>query len=84
MKPPIDSVAFGLLCALALLCAEAASATPMRCSGEEKTCIAACKKSPNQSSITICITNCGVRQSVCMKTGCWDTGFQKYCSLLRQ
>jgi hypothetical protein len=56
----------------------------MRCSGEQKTCITACNKSPDRSSISTCVTNCGARQSICMKTGCWDTGFQKYCGLLKQ
>jgi len=56
----------------------------MRCSGEQTTCIANCKKNPDRSYLSICITNCGARQSICMKTGCWDSGAQKYCSLLRQ
>jgi len=56
----------------------------MRCSGEQNTCIASCKKNPAIASIPTCITNCGSRQAYCMKTGCWDTGFQKYCGLLKQ
>jgi hypothetical protein len=59
-------------------------AAPMRCSGEQKICITNCNKSTDRSSISICVTNCGARQSVCMKTGCWDSGFQKYCGLLKQ
>lgn len=84
MKPLIDSLIVAVLLGLSLLRFEAASAAPMRCSGEQKSCIVACNKNPDRSSITTCVTNCGARQSLCMKTGCWDTGFQKYCGLLKQ
>ncbi len=84
MKPLIDSVLIAFLFGLGLLFIEPAVAAPMRCSGEQKICIAACNKSPDRSSISTCITNCGVRQSLCMKIGCWDTGFQRYCGLLKQ
>ena len=67
----------------AFLAAPAMSA-PMRCSGEEKVCIANCKKSLDRASISVCLTNCGVRQSACLKTGCWDSGPQRYCGLLKQ
>ena len=69
---------------LALLSAAPAVSAPMRCSGEEKVCIAACKKSVDRSSISTCLTNCGLRQSACMKSGCWDSGPQRYCGLLKQ
>jgi hypothetical protein len=84
MKPHIDSLFAAVLLGLGLLCADAVLAAPMRCSGEQKICIAACNKSPDRGSISTCITNCGLRQSLCMKIGCWDTGFQKYCGLLKQ
>jgi hypothetical protein len=32
----------------------------------------------------VCFTNCGQRQAMCVKTGCWDNGSQKYCGLLRE
>ena len=63
---------------------EAAFAAPMRCSGEQKICVASCNKSTDRSLIPTCVTNCGLRQSLCMKTGCWDSGLQKYCGLLKQ
>ena len=72
------SVAFAFLAALPAMSA------PMRCSGEEKICIANCKKSLDRSSISTCLTNCGLRQSACMKSGCWDSGPQRYCGLLKQ
>ena len=94
MTPWIDSLAGWFLrnfaalvtisVAIALLSAAPAFSAPMRCSGEEKTCIAACKKSLDRSSISACVTNCGVRQSACMKSGCWDSGPQRYCGLLKQ
>ena len=70
--------------ACALLSTAPAFSAPMRCSGEEKVCIAACKKSIDRSSLSTCLTNCGLRQSVCMKSGCWDSGPQRYCGLLKQ
>lgn len=83
-SPPARLLAvLGIFVAFALLVSPASSA-PMRCSGEETTCIAGCKKSLNRSSITMCLTNCGLRRSACMKSGCWDSGPQKYCGLLKQ
>jgi hypothetical protein len=61
-----------------------AQAVPMRCSGEQTQCIARCKKNPDRAALSICLTNCGARQSLCKKTGCWDSGTQKYCGLLKQ
>jgi hypothetical protein len=34
--------------------------------------------------VSVCFTNCGQRQAMCVKTGCWDNGNQKYCGLLRE
>jgi hypothetical protein len=94
MTQRVDSLDARLLrgvAALALISAASAPlstapafSAPMRCSGEEKICIAACKKSLNRSSISTCLTNCGLRQSACMKSGCWNSGPQKYCGLLKQ
>jgi len=76
--------AVATLAAVTLLCLQPAFAAPMRCSGEENICITGCKKSTDRASIPTCITNCGLRQSLCKKTGCWDSGVQKYCGLLKQ
>ena len=94
MTPRVDStdarflrtiaVLIAISVAVALLSASPAFSAPMRCSGEEKTCIAACKKSLDRSSISTCVTNCGLRLSACMKSGCWDSGPQRYCGLLKQ
>ncbi len=84
MKPAIDSLIAVAVIGLGLLRIDAALAAPMRCSGEQKTCIAVCNKSLDKGSISTCVTNCGLRQSLCMKTGCWDSGVQKYCGLLKQ
>jgi hypothetical protein len=72
------------LLGIALLCAQTVRAAPMRCSGEESICISSCKKNPDKSTLSICVTNCGVRNAMCKKTGCWDSGTQKYCGLLKQ
>ena len=69
---------------LGLLCSQTALAQPMKCSGEQKVCIASCSKIPNSASISACITNCGARQAMCVRTGCWDNGTNRYCGLTRQ
>jgi hypothetical protein len=74
----------GAIAVASLACAWPAQAVPMRCSGEQTQCIAGCKKNPDRSTLAICLTNCGARQSLCKKTGCWDSGTQKYCGLLKQ
>jgi hypothetical protein len=38
-----------LAVSLALLCCQEALAVPMKCSGEQTTCIANCKKNPDRS-----------------------------------
>ena len=65
-----------------VLLAPAARAEPMKCSGEANACSTNCKKMA-RTAVSICLTNCGVRQSVCMKTGCWDNGVQRYCGLAK-
>lgn len=61
----------------------AANAQPMKCSGEEKTCQQACAKAPSATKST-CLTECGVRRNICMRTGCWDNGRLRYCGLAKQ
>jgi hypothetical protein len=65
-------------------CAVTAEAAAMRCSGEEKVCVAACGKTANGAALSMCITNCGQRQAYCMKTGCWDSATNRFCGLQRQ
>jgi len=72
------------LFSLIVMDSQIAMAAAMRCSGEQRICITGCNKSPDRSTIRACVTACGARQSLCMKTGCWDSGFQKYCGLLKQ
>ena len=78
------AVVVAILTAFALLSAAPAFSAPMRCSGEETTCIVKCKKSLDRSSISTCLTSCGLRLSACKRTGCWDSGPQRYCGLLKQ
>ena len=80
MTAIIRTILAALLLALALLAAPAAKADPMKCSGEEKTCLTNCKKAA-RVAVSVCATGCGSRLSACLKTGCWDNGAQKYCGL---
>jgi hypothetical protein len=57
-------------------------AEPMKCSGEEKTCVTACRKTARMP-VNICLTGCGQRLSACLKNGCWDNGTQRYCGLAK-
>lgn len=66
---------------LALLGAQARAA-PMLCSGEQKLCIVNCGQAGAGPSM--CVTACAQRKAVCMRTGCWDNGRQRYCGLTRQ
>ncbi|RDV01179.1 hypothetical protein [Undibacter mobilis] len=72
-----------LLALSALLSSGTANAQPMKCSGEEKTCQQACAKVPTAMK-SACLTECGVRRNVCMRTGCWDNGQLRYCGLAKQ
>jgi hypothetical protein len=63
--------------------AQPAPAEPMKCSGEQKTCIASCQKYP-RALVGDCIANCRARTNYCKQTGCWDNGVKRYCGLLRQ
>ena len=61
---------------------KSAMAEPMKCSGEEKACVTACRKTARMP-VGVCLTGCGARLSACVKTGCWDDGTQRYCGLSR-
>jgi len=67
-----------------LLSGGSSQAAAVRCSGEYKTCAANCVKIPNNPSAPVCITNCRTRQTMCMQTGCWDSGTSRYCGILRK
>lgn len=70
--------------ALLLLGAQPSRAEPMKCSGELKTCIAGCAKNSNGAVAARCVQNCHASQSICMRSGCWDTGTSRYCGLMKQ
>jgi hypothetical protein len=76
-------VAVAALVGLYALGVQTARAAPMMCSGEEKTCIAACQKSP-LALIGDCIAGCRTRSNFCKQTGCWVNGPSRFCGLLRQ
>jgi hypothetical protein len=69
--------------ALTLLTAPAL-AGPMKCSGEQKTCVTTCQKTINPALQGQCIADCRSRLNFCRQTGCWDNGTSRYCGLLRQ
>jgi hypothetical protein len=73
-----------ILAVTILLCAEPATAAPMRCSDEAQTCITICAKTNDPKKPTACVSNCQARQAQCRQTGCWDDGTRRYCGLLRQ
>ncbi len=74
--------ATAIVTGLFLLGALTARAAPMMCSGEEKTCIAVCQRSP-RALIGDCIAGCRARGNYCRHTGCWDNGVNRYCGLGR-
>ena len=76
-------IAIATIVAAGFLSAHAARAEPMKCSGEEKACIAVCQKGP-RGLLPNCVTNCRARFNFCRQTGCWDDGKSRYCRLLRQ
>ncbi len=69
---------------LFLLGAPMAQAQPMKCSGEQKTCVATCVKSGNAAQAKACSENCRVSQANCVRTGCWAFGASRYCGLMKQ
>jgi hypothetical protein len=79
---PLSAIA--AVTGLGLLCAQTALAEPMKCSGEQKVCIVLCNQNPKRASIPVCVTNCGARLSMCIRTGCWDNGVHRYCGLSRR
>ena len=76
--------AIAAIVGLVLLLAESTMAAPMACNGEQKVCIANCKKITAGLTVGDCIANCNARQSMCKQTGCWDNGVNRYCGLSRQ
>jgi hypothetical protein len=76
--------ALALIAALGALAPRAALAAPMLCSGEEKTCLAACTKFSDHTFVANCVTNCRTSGAYCMRTGCWANGSSRYCGILRK
>jgi hypothetical protein len=80
MIKAISTAAFGLF----LLSTHAALAEPMKCSGEQKTCVNNCVRSGNAMQAKQCGENCRVSQANCMRSGCWTNGAARYCGLTKQ
>ena len=81
-----DKIVLTIAAAIGLyLCgAQPLRAEPMKCSGEQKTCIATCAKYSNGAVASKCVQGCYASQSICMRTGCWDSGTSRYCGLMKQ
>lgn len=80
MSKAIVAAVFGLC----LLGAQGALADPMKCSGEQKTCVTNCIKSGNAIQAQACAENCRASLANCMRNGCWAYGSLRYCGLLKQ
>jgi hypothetical protein len=77
----VHAIAAGI--GLILLATQAALADPMKCSGEEKTCITNCSKFA-RTTVANCLEACRVSRLICLRTGCWDSGTSRYCGLMKQ
>lgn len=69
--------------ALILASAQMASSEPMKCSGENKTCVTACGNSGTPQAKQ-CAENCRASTANCVRTGCWANGAVRYCGLMKQ
>ena len=75
---------FAAVAIAVFLIAAPAYAAPMKCSGEQKTCLTVCLKTVNPALQKQCIADCQARLNYCKQTGCWTNGTSRYCGLLRQ
>ncbi len=83
MAAPSKTLALALI-GVGLLGFGVAKADSMRCSGLHAACVADCRKASNAGSLAACLTNCSQRRGACLRTGCWNSGTQTICDLLRQ
>jgi hypothetical protein len=67
-----------------LLAAQSVQAEPMKCSGENKTCLSACARMTVPAVLAACLDNCRSVQKACLRNGCWDNGSSRYCGLMKQ
>ena len=73
-----------LAAGLFLLAAQAGRAEPMKCSGENKTCLSVCSKMTVPAVLAACLDNCRSVKKSCLQTGCWNNGSSRYCGLMKQ
>lgn len=76
-------VAIAVAAAFVLIGAQAARAEPMKCSGEQKTCLSTCARMPAGQAQT-CLEGCRASQAYCVRSGCWQNGNSRYCGLTKQ
>jgi hypothetical protein len=80
----IGKLKYALAAGFILLAAQAVHAEPMRCSGENKTCLSACARMTVPAVHSACLDNCRSVQKSCLQTGCWNNGSSRYCGLMKQ
>jgi hypothetical protein len=76
--------AAALVATVFLLWCGMAVADPMKCSGEQQTCLKSCATFPDAARLKACVNACTQRQAACRQTGCWNNGSSTYCGLMRQ
>jgi hypothetical protein len=67
----------------AVIGAQTVLAEPMKCSGENKTCLTACARLPAGQGQP-CLEGCRASQAYCIRSGCWQNGASRYCGLTKQ
>lgn len=77
------NVAIAVAIVFALVGVQAVRAEPMKCSGEQKTCLSACARMP-AGQAQPCLEGCRASQAYCIRSGCWQNGASRYCGLTKQ
>jgi hypothetical protein len=80
-----DKIVLTIAAAIGLyLCgAQPLRAEPMKCSGEQKTCIATCAKYSNGAVASKCVQGCYASQSICIKNRAAPEGAARRNQALR-
>jgi hypothetical protein len=77
------NVSAAIAVVVVLIGAQAAGAEPMKCSGEQKTCLNVCARMP-AGPAQACLEGCRASQAYCIRSGCWQNGASRYCGLTKQ
>ena len=77
------NIVVAIAAAVVIIGAQAAQAEPMKCSGEQKTCLSACARM-SAGQAQACLEGCRASQAYCVRSGCWQNGATRYCGLMKQ